>query len=77
MVHDIENMSQKISESSDNFQIGGISYLGSYRPFITQKKFVPFMGFMVLKTTSKAHSFNAKIGFEKYAMSPEKLNKMC
>ena len=29
---------REVSESSDNFQIGGISYLGSYRPFITQKK---------------------------------------
>ena len=34
----------EVSEVSDNFKIGGISYLGSYWPFITQKGFFSVFG---------------------------------
>ena len=42
-----------------------------------KKKFVSFIGFMVLKRPAWAHGFNAKISFEKYALGPEILTKMC
>ena len=42
-----------------------------------QKKSFPFIGFIILKMTGRAHGFNAKTGFEKYALDPEILIKMC
>ena len=37
----------------------------------------PFIGFIILKTISWAKGFKAKIGFEKYALDPKILVKIC
>ena len=42
----------------------------------SNKKLVPFIRFMVLKTTGLSSGFQRKIGFEKYALGPKILTKM-
>ena len=54
-----------------------IQTLTSPRGAFAPKKIIVFIGFMVLKTICLSSCFNAKIGFEKYALGPEILSNTC